>query len=91
MTFGWLIMLIIIAIAAVVVVMVFIYGTKHDPHTEMRSAESSKAVQTLKQQYDAAMRKMGTPEPATPVDASTDEAETETNAKPMQTVTEAQA
>mgnify|MGYP001048057288 CR=1 FL=1 len=90
MSLGWIIMLIIIAIAAIVVALVFVFGIKHDPHTEMRSAESSKAVQMLNQQYDAAMRKLGVDAqpsttddsaPAADADAETAQASTQTLAE----------
>lgn len=66
MGLGIFIMIIIIVIALLVVGMVSYYGSQHDPHTSIRSVESSKSVQTLMKQADAAQKKLGTPASSQP-------------------------
>lgn len=49
-----LVLAIIILIDLIVVAIVLNWGSKHDSHTDIRSAEASKAVQVLQQQARAA-------------------------------------
>ncbi|MFW5692226.1 MAG: hypothetical protein ACOCX3_02620 [Chloroflexota bacterium] len=51
-------MTIIILLTLVVVGAVLYYGIQHDPHTSIRSVESSRSVQTLQAQATAAARKL---------------------------------
>ena len=59
MSFGIIVMSIIIVIAAAVVAAVFVIGVRHDPHTDIRRAESSRSVQILQQQDAAAIKQSG--------------------------------
>jgi len=59
MDLGILVMALIILINLVVVGAVMYFGSQHDTHTEIRHPESSKSVQTLMKQADAAARKSG--------------------------------
>lgn len=58
MLFANFIMLIIIVIAIIVVSTVLWFGIKHDPHTSIRSPESSRAVQIVQKQAEAAQKKL---------------------------------
>ncbi len=58
MELGLLVMMIIIAITVIVMGAVMYYGLKHDPHTDIRSPESSRAVQILQGMNEAASRKL---------------------------------
>ncbi len=58
MLFANFIMVIIIVIAIIVVTSVLWYGVKHDPHTSIRSPESSRAVQVMQKQAEAAQKKL---------------------------------
>lgn len=57
MPFANIIMLIIIVLTLAVVVAVLWYGVKHDPHTSIRSPESSRAVQAAKKRAEAIQKK----------------------------------
>jgi hypothetical protein len=82
MSFGIVVMSIIIALTALVVVVLFIYGIKHDPHTDIRRPESSRAVQILQQQQVAAARKLPHGDGASLADESTGQSETEIQSQP---------
>jgi uncharacterized membrane protein len=58
MLFANFIMAIIIMIAIIVVASVLWYGIKHDPHTSIRSPESSRAVQIVQKQAESAQKKL---------------------------------
>lgn len=58
MELGLLVMMIIIAITVMVIGAVMYYGLKHDPHMDIRSPESSRAVQILNSMNEAASRKL---------------------------------
>jgi uncharacterized membrane protein len=58
MLFANFIMAIIIVIAIIVVATVLWVGVKHDPHTSIRSPESSRAVQIVQKQAEAAQKKL---------------------------------
>ena len=58
MELGLLVMMIIIAITIIVMGAVMYYGLKHDPHMDVRSPESSRAVQILQGMNEAASRKL---------------------------------
>lgn len=58
MLFANFIMAIIIIIAIAVVASVLWYGIKHDPHTSIQSPESSRAVQIMQKQAEAAQKKL---------------------------------
>jgi hypothetical protein len=64
MGLGILIMWIIIIITLAVVGAVLYYGVQHDPHTSIRSVESSQAVEQLNTQAAAAQRKLQAMQPA---------------------------
>ena len=57
MDLGIVVMGIIILINLIVVGSVMYFGSKHDTHNEIRSPESSRAVQVLHTQFAAAERK----------------------------------
>ncbi len=57
MTLGIAVMGIIILITLAVMLAVMYFGSQHDPHNEIRSAESSRSVQVLQQQAAAAVHK----------------------------------
>lgn len=52
MGLGIFVMVIIILINLAVVAAVMYYGAQHDPHTDIRSPESSRSVQTLVMQAE---------------------------------------
>ncbi len=58
MELGLLVMVIIIIVTIVVMSAVMFYGLKHDPHMDVRSPESSRAVQILQTQNSAAAKKL---------------------------------
>lgn len=58
MELGLLVMVIIILTTIVVMGAVMFYGLKHDPHMDVRSPESSRAVQILQTQNNAAAQKL---------------------------------
>ena len=57
MDLGLWVMGVIVAIDLVIVAAVIHWGSKHDTHTSIRSAESSRAVQTLLAQGERAPQK----------------------------------
>jgi len=63
MDMGYIVTGLIIVIDLVIVAAVMRWGTKHDRHTEIRSADSSPVVQMLLSQREAASEK-GPSEPA---------------------------
>lgn len=58
MELGLLVMMVIIIITIVVMSGVMFFGLKHDPHMDVRSPESSRAVQILQTQNSAAAKKL---------------------------------
>jgi len=58
--FGTWVMLFIILMMLFVMGSVMFFGSQHDPHTNIRSAESSRAVQTLREQDELAAKKRQT-------------------------------
>lgn len=75
MGLGIFVMAIIILITLFVVGAVLYYGVQHDPHTSIRSVESSRAVQQLQHQAEAAARKLGTSAAAATPSSETESAE----------------
>lgn len=57
MSFGIVVMAIIIILTLLILIKVFQVGLQHDAHTDIRSAEASRAVQILRQQEAAAERR----------------------------------
>lgn len=53
-----LVMHFIIVMMLVVMGSVMFFGSQHDPHTNVRSVESSRAVQTLREQDERASKKL---------------------------------
>lgn len=70
MEFANFIMLIITIITLAVVGAVLWYGIQHDPHTSIRSPESSRAAQIVQKQAEAARRKLAE---ALPQESESDE------------------
>lgn len=58
MELGLLVMVVIIITTVVVMGSVMFFGLKHDPHMDVRSPESSRAVQILQTQNNAAAQKL---------------------------------
>lgn len=58
MSLGIFVMLIIIGITIAVMLAVMYYGLKHDPHMDIRSAESSKSVDLLNEQNKKRLQKL---------------------------------
>ncbi|PJF21706.1 MAG: hypothetical protein CUN56_09680 [Phototrophicales bacterium] len=63
MSLGIFVMLVIILITLLVVGAVMYFGSQHDPHTNVRSVESSRAVQTLIEQQRRAAQKLALQQP----------------------------
>lgn len=58
MELGILVMIVIILVALAVVFAVMYFGSQHDPHTAIRSVESSRSVQTLITQEEERVKAM---------------------------------
>ncbi|TVR21276.1 MAG: hypothetical protein EA396_08490 [Anaerolineaceae bacterium] len=80
MEFANFIMLVITIIALIVVIAVLWYGIQHDPHTSIRSPESSRAAQMVQKQAEAARRKLAEMLPDTSANAD-DETQAEDSGK----------
>lgn len=55
--FGSVMLFIILSMLALMGAVIY-FGAQHDPHTNIRSEESSRAVQTLREQRERAERKL---------------------------------
>ncbi len=58
MELGIVILGIIVIVDLIIVIAVLNWGSKHDSHSEIRSAESSRAVQLLLERHEKAQKKL---------------------------------